>query len=221
MAVETAVKQVEQVRASLPQFLVHCHSTGKNRVAACLRPVPAGEQDHRRIVGVWPQLEIAVKQARRDLLARRVDDVADQLALGVLRERATEVTSNFPHFGDKLSKVRAVCWQAAEHHETPSRPYFLVCLPQRSMDFLAVTGAQLNREFPPAGEIATTPVHEPSALIPASRMIFAKASGDPGTGSRPASMSRLRTSSSARTAPSSRLRRRIISRGVARGASTP
>src|SRR4051812_22116108 len=144
MTMEAAIEQVEEIRASPPKLLVYGCGAGKNRIAARRRLVPAAEHHDRRVVGVGPQLQIAAEQPRRDLMARRVDDVADQLALGVLRQRVPEALSDLPHLGGELPEVHRLDGQATEQHEASSKLYF------------------------PIGLI---PVHEPSALIPASRMI--------------------------------------------------
>src|SRR6266850_178316 len=114
-------------RSRWPAYrVVHGHAADDDRGAARGRLVPAGERDHRGDVRVRPQLEVAAVHARGRVLGGRVDHRGDELALGVLRQRAAEIRPHAPGAGGELLERQAIERQAAQHDETLARADLLV-----------------------------------------------------------------------------------------------
>ena len=100
--VEAAVQRLEQLGRAPLDLVVDGQRAREEARAAARRLLPAGERDHRRPVGVEPQLEVAPVHARRCVLGGRIEHVADQLALRVLRQRRSEPGADAPNGSDEL-----------------------------------------------------------------------------------------------------------------------
>jgi len=119
---KAAAQRLQKMRRASLNLVVDGHRAREETRAARCRLVPARKRDHRSHVGMQPELEIAAVHPWGGILGGRVDDMPDEFALRVLRERMPEVRPDAPNRGDEFLERLPVERQTAQEHESPSRP---------------------------------------------------------------------------------------------------
>src|SRR5262249_5070767 len=123
--VVSAIERRQQLGRAPADLVVHRDAAHQHRSAARAGLPPAGERDHGGDVVVRPQLQVAAVHARRRILRGRVDDVADELALRVLRQGRAEMPARVPHRGAELVQ-RPLVRKAPDEHDAGAGANLLV-----------------------------------------------------------------------------------------------